>query len=452
MNKKILAVTAAVFLLLIPGSLLSAQDEGGLDFGMNWELGVETFTENNTEVAYQAMTFQPEIIVGKLGVALDLVFHFRFEGEGETPSQFQFRTADWTADDPQEALSLYLSKITYVRWGEKNDPLYAKLGEIEDGTLGTGFMMSNYSNTLFKPDQKKFGLALNMDGTLFDFPYVGFESLVGDIAYFDVIGSRLFVRPLAWSQLPILNALEIGGSVYIDRDPDRDPTYFDPFFASVPTAEPVTMGGFDFIQPILGLPFLSLAGYGDLVFQNNATGGMLGIGGKALGFLPYFFQLRFLGDNFIPAYFDTTYDIYRGAKYSVYQSTSTVVPGSVGWVAGTGLSFLEDAIMFNVSMNGPFAPIPTGSKADNAPSEYPHLKASFILEKGLLPFYFEGVYEKQYIASVNDLLSPQDALIQAALHYQTGAAVITMTYDIIYNPDTTDFEVQSSLSCSVELF
>jgi hypothetical protein len=52
----------------------------------------------------------------------------------------------------------------YIRYGFKGDPLYAKLGSIEDGTLGNGFIMNNYDNTHFLPGQRIFGLAFDWTG------------------------------------------------------------------------------------------------------------------------------------------------------------------------------------------------------------------------------------------------------------------------------------------------
>ena len=49
-------------------------------------------------------------------------------------------------------------------------------------------------------------------------------------------------------------------------------------------------------------------------------------------------------------------------------------------------------------------------------------------------------------------------MINVAINYNAGAAVITLSYDMVYINDQVegltwdDFDVSSSLSCSIELF
>ena len=138
---------------------LSAQEqddqEGGMDFAMTIELGAQTFNEEGSTdpVTYQSLSLYPEFIFGKIGVGLALEFNYRFvDDEGE--SSFELREEDWVPEGNQSFLDLYLPLFRYVRYGYKGDPLYAKIGSINDGTLGTGFMMANYSNMLFLPEQR----------------------------------------------------------------------------------------------------------------------------------------------------------------------------------------------------------------------------------------------------------------------------------------------------------
>ena len=98
---------------------------------------------------------------------------------------------------------------------------------------------------------------------------------------------------------------------------------------------PVFIWGTDIIQPVLNLPFLSLALFGDVAFQGANHGEMIGFGGRIISILPYVFQVRFLGENFIPSYFDSTYDIYRGTKFAILNSDTTVIEPSVAWMATT---------------------------------------------------------------------------------------------------------------------
>ena len=179
---------------------------GGLDFALGLGLGVESFGDET----WQKISLTPDLAFGKFGIGVEVTFHYRFEN-----SDLTILEDDWVPDPFtfQETMSLYLAKFRYVRYGLKGDPLFVKLGSIEDGTLGNGFIMGNYANTLFMPERRVFGLSLDVDGQLFGFPYVGLETHVGDLSAFDVMGARLFVRPLIGTQAPIVRNLQIGGNL-----------------------------------------------------------------------------------------------------------------------------------------------------------------------------------------------------------------------------------------------
>jgi hypothetical protein len=181
---------------------------------------------------------------------------------------------------------------------------------------------------------------------------------------------------------------------------------------------------------------------------------MVGVAGRLIKFITYGAQLRFLGNNFIPDYFGPTYDLYRADQYAVVTST-TPSSGSIGWFATGGFSLLSDKLVFNVSLDGPFkaAPaVPTTNVAD-----YPHLRALFQLGQGVLPgVYFDASYDKKLITSFSDLISAENAVIGASINYKAGPAVITLTYDLKYNPvlnaNGNYWTVNSGLSTSISLF
>lgn len=449
--------------LAVPGLFAQEESEGGgFGMGLGLDLGVQTFLEDGEERAYQRVGFVPDISFGKFGLSLDLSFHV---APSEDPDKaFDFREEDWIPDDDTTVLELYLPKFNYIRYGFKGDPLYVKFGSIADGTLGTGFIMGNYSNTLFLPDEKIFGMSFDLDGQLFGFPYLGLESFVGNLANFDVVGTRLYTRPLAWSEIPIVKNLEVGATLAADLDPAYRPDFFTVLLdeTDTPIYDPATLDsdvdsvvifGLDLIQPILANPVISLAAFGDFVVQpNSAIGGMLGFGGRLIKFIPYAFQLRVMGDDFIPVYFDATYDFYRAEKYLVVSGEASI-PSYIGWLASTGFSFLEDKLSFNATLDGPFKAIPEGDTADNSASEYPHLRAVFTVAEGLLPgFFFDAYYDKKYITSFSDLVDQEGAVIGANINYKTGPAVVTLAYDVRYNPSTGEYDTSAKLMTSIGLF
>ncbi len=460
--RRLLGLTLALLCVVVVA--LPAQEEGegnNLDFGLDMELGAETFNEpdgsgGTTQVTYQSMSLNPDIGFGPFGIGLAVTVHYRFNA-GTEGSSFEIRKEDWVPGEDRTFLELYLPMFRYVRWGQRRDPIYAKLGSVEDATLGNGFIMGNYSNTHFLPEQRIFGLSFDLDGRLFKFPYVGFQSFVGNLAHFDVMGGRLFARPLLWLGVPIIKNIEVGATLAADIDP----FYHTQTLPAGMTQEEadkasVKVFGLDFKLPILGSQVISLAAFGDYVVQNQHSGGMLGFGGALFGFLPYGFQLRILGENFLPAYFGNTYDLYRKQYYMIANAPDTGEPyveSSAGWFANTGVSFLENKVSFSLTAQGPFGKPVKNPDPDREWVNYPRIDGRLALEEGLIPgFSFEATLERRNIQSFPDLIDWEQAVIGATVNYQTGPAVITLAYDVNYNPNTEQWETSAKLQSSLSLF
>ena len=254
--------TVFVLAMCLAATGLSAQGAPGADFGLDLGLGAATFNEvtgegTTEQITYQSLSLSPDLAIGNFGIGLDVTIHYRFTAG--TGNEFEIRSADWV---PKEAgvsfLELYLPMFKYVRWGMRGDPLYVKLGSIDDATLGNGFIMGNYANTHFLPEKRIFGLSFDLDGKLFNFPYVGMQSFVGNLATFDVIGGRIFFRPLLMLQVPILKNLEVGTTLVADRNPFA-------FIETTDVADPITVWGADFRLPILSNAIISMMGFGDFV-------------------------------------------------------------------------------------------------------------------------------------------------------------------------------------------
>ncbi len=438
--------------LFVFSGVAFAQETSPMDFGFDLGVGVESFNEpDGTSVAWQTLSLLPDFAFGKFGIGLDLTLHFNFTG-GED-NAIEIRKADWVPTGDVTFLELYLPKFRYVRWGFRGDPLYIKLGSIDDATLGNGFIMGNYANTLFLPETRIFGLNFDLDGNLFNFPYVGFQSFVGNLASPDVIGGRLFVRPLAWLTMPILPHLEIGYSVVGDMDPFRyteDPTVYG--YASG-NGQSIVVHGADFRLPLIANDIISLATFGDVVFEGSHAGGMLGAGARLFKVLPIMAQIRILGTNFIPVYFGATYDIYRALYYKVANAETEVVPSTIGWFASTGFAFFEDQLSLSLSMDGPIVkPLP--NDLDNWVN-WPHMRLIFLVGKDLLQsFDFSFWYDKTNIQAPADLIDfENNTVIGAAINYYSGPAVLTLEWDIRYKPmETPSWETTAKLKSSISLF
>lgn len=440
-------------ILLLTTPVFSLEEENSdSNFGMVIELGAETFIENDETVAYQMLSLNPDFSFGKIGIGLALTFHYRFDdGEGN----FDFREEDWILKkkDERTYLDIYLPIIKYVRYGQKGDDIYAKLGFINNATLGNGFIMGNYSNTNFLPELRMVGLAFDLDGNLFNFPYIGVEFFSGNLAKMDVFGGRLYVRPLISQDIPIIKNLQIGLTVAYDREPDA---LYD--FIKIPddplteyTPDTVSIYGVDFKQPVISNSMVSLIFFGDAAFQKGDdsinTGGMIGIGGQFISFLNYGMNILLLGDNFVPFYFDSAYDLYREHKYTVY-SGAAKIKGYTGWLASLGVTFLDGMFKFNTSVDGAF------DRVKDEPTTYPHLRSVLVIGEGLLPgVFFDISYDKRYIENWPDFIEPENAVIGININYKTGPAVITLGYNLRYVPDAlpgeNEWETTAKLSTSI---
>ncbi|MBN1520011.1 MAG: hypothetical protein JW923_07975 [Spirochaetales bacterium] len=425
-----------------------AQDDGGLDFQAGITLGTDVIIDAyGNPQTWNSLGFQPDLSLGNFGVGFDLTMRFKLAPTSGTAMEIY--PGDWVPDyegSGRSFLDLYLPKIMYVRYGQRGDPLYAKLGSIDDLTLGTGFIVGDYANTRFLPDLRIFGLQLNLDGSLFDFPYIGVELLTGNLARMDVLGGRLYVRPLAGTEIPLLSKLQIGGTAAADFQPEL---YVDTPLGN----DPVAMFGADLYLPLIEGDAFPLAVFTELAFQpQSRTGYMLGAAGRLIGIITYGAQLRFLSPGFIPTYFDANYDIYRAVKSDVMESAPSGDPFA-GWMAKAGASFLEDKIFFDVTVDGPFAANPV-VPTDN-PAEYPHLRGVAGIGEGILGgFFFDFAYDKYFLgkegAFFSELVDPTNAIITAAVNFKTGAAVFTLLYNLTYNPEDGDFDVTSSLQSSIK--
>ncbi len=456
-------LAVVVLCVLAAGAAFSqaAGPSSGFAFNMDLGIGVQMFNEpdpstGSPTTTYQSLGFTPDISFGNFGIGLAIVIDYRFTGVN---SSFQIRTADWVPPGPitfQSVAALYLPKIMYIRWAQRGDPLFLKFGSFTDGTLGDGFIMGDYDNTLFLPTTRHFGLQAGLDGSLFQFPYVGIEAVIGNVAALDVLGARLYVRPLVQTGIPILKGLELGVSYAADTQP-----YLDTVSSGTGTPATVSAFGADVRLPVINVPNVAtMLAYTDVAsLQGSSWGGMVGIGGKLISIFTYGFQFRVLGANFIPDYFGPTYDLFRDQQYNLVtgEGNAGTVPASIGWLASLGTTFLGDKLIFNVSLDGPFTgpTDPASVTPEEALVVYPHLRGILSLAEGVVPgITFDFSYDKKAIDTFASLIDPTNAAIQAQVNFKSGPAVISFVYKLAYDQTATPnpWIVTSGLQSSISLF
>jgi len=443
--KKTIIMIAALCLL---ASTTFAEDSGGLGFQAGISLGTDVLLDpDGDSETWNTLGFQPDLSVGPFGIGIDLTVRFKLMPTQDTA--LAVYPGDWIPEEGsgKNYLDLYLPKIMYVRYGLRGDPFFAKLGSIDDLTLGNGFIVGEYSNTKFLPSQRVFGLGLGLDGALFKFPYVGLELLTGNLARFDVFGGRLFVRPLVGMEIPIIKNLQIGATIAMDSGVAG--------LASLDTFDPLSVYGADLFLPIISGQAFPLATFAEVAFEPNGSSGfMVGAGGRLVSIITYAAQLRILGDGFTPVYFDANYDLFRVQKATFMEiDADPAAPNIAGWLAKAGASLFEDKLYFSVSVDGPFNASPDPANLTPNSAEYPHLRGVIGMAEGVLGgFFVSGSYDKYFIGKdaqfFESLVDPSDAVITAAFNYKTGAAVFTLLYNL--SAALNGFDVTSSLQSSIK--
>lgn len=213
-----------------------------------------TGPDNGSET-WTRLGFQPDLSFGKTGIGFDFSFHFMLYPDPNTT--IKVYPGDWVPNYGGTGKSVWdisLPKIMYVRYGLKGlDPFFAKFGSIDDLSLGDGFIMSDYSNALF------------------NFPFVGIEAIAGNLARLDVIGARVYARPLVDTSIPLLKDLQAGVTAVADTNP-----YLYDLGATV-AAKTVAAYGVDIMFPILDGDLFPMQAFTDLaVDPDRTTGWMIG--------------------------------------------------------------------------------------------------------------------------------------------------------------------------------
>ncbi len=258
-------------------------------------------------VNYNEVIIQPDISFGKLGIGLNILAHWNDDG---------FREEDY--DDLGNI-------IRYVRWAEKGaKPLYVKLGKLERTTLGHGFILSSYSNQ--GTDTSKNILGSEIDVNLKN---KGIETVVNDVTDPRLFGVRLYCQPLKMMDIniPVLSRINIGLIGVTDTEPQPE------------NKEAMTVYGVDMGMPIWG-KLLEL--HADMAkIQDFGDGMAYGLGGKAnIDWIDtafgYKFEMRNLGEKFVPSIFNSLYEVIRPGTSSI-----SSIKKSTGWYGEATLGILK---------------------------------------------------------------------------------------------------------------
>lgn len=367
----------------------------GGGFGINWINGAPHYS----------FRMFPEFTISKVGIGLDLRIDFTADGKIRSENFNEF--------------SDYLSIIRYVRYGQKRDPLYIRLGALDYATLGHGSILYLYNNSP-SFDSRKTGLAFDAD-----FNEYGFESVYGNFGGSGLIGGRIYIRPLKFtslSEIPIVGSIEVGATLVTDTDENAGITsgiFVDSLFIPTHKESNPAVVGFDFGLPVLRTEVADLDFYIDYAKIINFGGGasigaLFGFKGCSLLKLYARIERRFNGSRYLPSYFNALYEIERFALNAGKKTFASKLNalnlakagnGYFGELAGDWLGILK--------ISGSF------SKTDGMNDGILHLQAVFNSEN--FPYLFRAGYDKAGIDKFSDLFGTDDrsfAFAEAGYKFQ----------------------------------
>ncbi len=286
-------------------STTGSELDGGL--GMSW-------IDNQ---AYYAISFQPDIGIGKFGFGLNVNLLYN-------ANTGKFYSQDWK--NRSTGKTDWSRAVRYLRYGRKGDVFYTRVGALDAERLGHGSILNFYNNQIVY-EERKIGMTLDID-----LGVVGFESLTNNLGRSEVFGMRGYIRPLHSSLIPVLKNFAVGASYAADLDPDSQKGTKD---------DDVAVYGLDVELPLVKSPMFTTmiyADYAKINAHNSLSGSTETTGGSGLTFgwrtdldalaswlgLSVTVERRQLGKEYIASYFGPFYEMLRqttiGSVIDFYES------------------------------------------------------------------------------------------------------------------------------------
>ncbi len=173
-----------------------------------WEISAGMVTVDNEQ--WTRIAFGVDVPIWRFGVFFDLELFLDAQGD--------FSNRGWDFSGGREAGFSLLRKIRYIRFNHPGDPLYFKLGGLDNVTFGYGFIVDRLTNMLHYPGEKLFGLQFDLN----DLGPIGIslQTLVADFKDFandgGILAGRLAFKPFKKTGKPIIGGLSIAATVASD--------------------------------------------------------------------------------------------------------------------------------------------------------------------------------------------------------------------------------------------
>ena len=416
--KKTIALIALVALLAPTALFAQAAGGGPGEAVMKWlreNMGMEMGSVTINDTSYSKVVLQPEVRIGrlKLGFYLPVIYTddlfdpsswYQPGGNNEWDFGARYWGSDTYAAIMDTAADIIL-KVKYLEYGQPlEDPFFVKVGNLHDLTIGHGLIMRDYRNDTDFPAIRRIGV-----NTGFDFGGVGFEALANDLPAAELVGARVYFRPIKKF------ALAIGLSGVADLAAAKD---------LAGTAYAAAVDNFMFVSPGLDLDLpivksneiLSVRAFADaaltvpyvktsfaspngtvnaglrtdLILNGGAPrnwGAAAGLMGNVL-FVDWRMEYRYFTGIFKPSFYDSTYERSRSTyvmDYIGYLDGSTDIstaPTVMGVYGEAGFSLLKDKLSLKAGYMWPWNPALGFTLSQNTDDE---LHAALVIKKGLIP-------------------------------------------------------------------
>lgn len=201
-----------------------------------------TYTKIGNE-NFVGLLLSPEFKIWKIGLGLNVPVLYSLESQKVRTEVFEGGVG-------------VARLVRYLRLGsQKRDPYYLRIGELTNAMIGFGSLVNNYTNTT-SFEKRKVGLH-------YDFNVLGLAGIEGLYSDFDasslnLLAVRPYVRPLAWTAIPVARTLEIGATLVRDNDQTRRPLSDSTFRVNTFTAERIGAFGVDAGINLLRIPFIQI--------------------------------------------------------------------------------------------------------------------------------------------------------------------------------------------------
>lgn len=394
----------------------TASKEKAKWFGMEFKVGYSMING----VSFFQLPFSPEIKIKKFAFKITCNFELAYIPESDKWTTGWWEK--WLQNQDRKPQYIITDIIDYIRYGQKGEKVFLKLGLLENVHMGHGTIFRRYHNMTMYPYTKKTGF-------LFDLAFNkwGFEYIMDDIFDLDILGFRLHFKPLS-DKKSFMRRFYFGLSLGTDLDPrDAEDTNKAYSFNNSALMEKKYILGADIGIPLFEKKHFALLLYLDYVkilnVKNGGWGLTPGLQGNIFGFI-LTGELRYYWDKYNGVYFDALYDTERETKLASLE----FIKRSMYWFVSLSKEFAK-LLEFEVSLEG------IAKKGCR-----PNLYANFETQRSALwKFTLRMQYEKKYIQGWKDMWSRDDALIRMEIGYAIAKhADIKLGYEKRFKKNSQD--------------